>query len=367
MVHQRHPSVARTIIEAVEANDPAQTAQGVVSSINSLRSCGFRHPFLGRSDQGKIQSRFCGGRGPIPATFWTTEGCCFCRAQSLFLEEELRLLLDEPEEALLRSQGGPLASVPFTSLPTLRETTFAPQPFRLLLLRRLRLAVPLSARWCRCGRPLDCRGHHRSACARAGILGYRGYPMESVMARICREAGARVRTNVMVRDLDLGAFNHLDGRRLEIIADGLPLWRGAQLAIDTTLVSPIRADGTARRHAAHRDGVALEEARRTKERKYPELAGNGGRARLVVVAAEVEGRFSAEANQFLRGLVSAKVRDVPDILKGKAAAAWSRRWRSMLGCVVANSFALSLLGRVPPGADGEVPLLSDVLGADRHQ
>ena len=284
----------------------------------------------------------------------------------VFLEEEVRLLLDEPEEALLRSQGGPLASVPFTSLPTLRETTFAPQPFRLLLLRRLRLALPLSARWCRCGRPLDCRGHHRSACSRAGILGYRGYPMESVMARICREAGARVRTNVMVRDLDLGVFDQLDGRRLEIIADGLPLWRGAQLAIDTTLVSPIRADGTARRHAAHRDGVALEEARRTKERKYPELAGNGGRARLVVVAAEVGGRFSAEANQFLRGLVSAKVRGVPDILKGKAAAAWSRRWRSMLGCVVANSFALSLLGRVPPGADGEVPLLSDVLGAHRY-
>ena len=48
--------------------------------------------------------------------------------------------------------------------------------------------------------------------------------MESVMARICREAGARVRTNVMVCDLDLGAFDQLDGRRLEIIADGLPLW-----------------------------------------------------------------------------------------------------------------------------------------------
>ena len=47
-----------------------------------------------------------------------------------------------------------------------------------------------------------------------------------------------------------------------------------------------------------RDGVALEEARRTKERKYPELAGNGGRARLMVVAAEVVGRFSAEAAHF---------------------------------------------------------------------
>ena len=65
-------------------------------------------------------------------------------AHKVFLEEELRPLLDEPEEALLRSQG-PLASVSFTSLPTLRETTFAPQPFRLLILRRMRLAIPLSA------------------------------------------------------------------------------------------------------------------------------------------------------------------------------------------------------------------------------
>ena len=35
--------------------------------------------------------------------------------------------------------------------------------------------------------------------------------------------------------------------------------------------------------------------------------------------------------------------------------------------MVGHSFALSLLGRVPPGADGEVPLLSVVLGADRHR
>ena len=50
MVHQRHPSVARTIIDAVEANDPAQAAQGVVSSINSLRSAGFVIPSW---DEGK--------------------------------------------------------------------------------------------------------------------------------------------------------------------------------------------------------------------------------------------------------------------------------------------------------------------------
>ena len=78
-----------------------------------------------------------------------------------------------------------------------------PQLCRMLLLRRLHLPLPLTARHCRCGLPLDSRGHHRAACARVGVLGRRGYPLESVVAQICREAGGRVTTNVLVRDLDI--------------------------------------------------------------------------------------------------------------------------------------------------------------------
>ena len=77
------------------------------------------------------------------------------------------------------------------------------------------------------------------------------------------------------QDMDLAVFNNLDGRRLEVVADGLTLWQGAQLAIDTTLVSPLRRDGSARPRAADHDGAALEEARRRKERTYPELSGDG--------------------------------------------------------------------------------------------
>ena len=73
-----------------------------------------------------------------------------------------------------------------------------------------------------------------------GVLGKRGFPLECAAAhQVCREAGARVTTNAFIRDLDLGEFNRLDGRRIEVIADGLVLWQGAQLAIDTTLVSPL--------------------------------------------------------------------------------------------------------------------------------
>ena len=55
-------------------------------------------------------------------------------------------------------------------------------------------------------------------------MGRRGFPLECAAAQGCREAGARMTPNAFVRYLDLGAFNGLDGRRIEI-ADGL-----AQLA-----------------------------------------------------------------------------------------------------------------------------------------
>ena len=76
---------------------------------------------------------------------------------------------------------------------------------------------------------------------------------------------------MFVRDMDLRDFDRLDGRRLEVVADGLPLFGGAQLAIDATLVSAIKRDGTARAGAATTDGAALGAARRRKVRTYPEL------------------------------------------------------------------------------------------------
>ena len=125
--------------------------------------------------------------------------------------------------------------------------------------------------------PLDAFGHHRAACARCGVLGRRGFALENATGRVCREAGARVATNQFVRDLDLGVPNANDNRRLEVVADGLPLFGGVQLAVDTTLVSAVRGDGG----AADRDGVALRRARKRKEATYPELIRAGARARLV--------------------------------------------------------------------------------------
>ena len=61
---------------------------------------------------------------------------------------------------------------------------------------------------------------------------------------------------MLVRDMDLAGANHMaDGRRLEVVVDGLSLFHGAQLAIDTTLVSAVRADGTPRPRAAGKEAL----------------------------------------------------------------------------------------------------------------
>ena len=92
--------------------------------------------------------------------------------------------------------------------------------------------------------------------ARPGVLRARGGPLERAAARVCREAGAAVATHVLVRDLNLQAHRH-DECRIEVIANGLPLWGGSQLAVDTTLVSPLTSAGVPRRRRGSTAAAAL--------------------------------------------------------------------------------------------------------------
>ena len=62
--------------------------------------------------------------------------------------------LPQHERAMLRSRSGPLAGVPMSTTPCNFLNRIDSNLFRVLLLRRLRLPLPLSARQCRCGRPL---------------------------------------------------------------------------------------------------------------------------------------------------------------------------------------------------------------------
>ena len=191
---------------------------------------------------------------------------------------ELTASLDPASQAMLQSQSGPYASRTFTTIPFGLDTTYPSHLFRVLLLRRLRLPLPLSARICRCCRILDPLGDHRAACAQAGVLRGRGIPLERAAARVCREAGARVTTNTRLSDLNLDHINRHDDRRIEVIANGLPLWAGAQLAVDTTWVSPLTSSSQPRRRAGQYAGAALQDARKrsahTQNFSVPDGAGS---------------------------------------------------------------------------------------------
>ena len=101
-----------------------------------------------------------------------------------------------------------------------------------------------------------------------------------------------------------------------MVVDDLPLFRvgsASHLAIDTTLGSTFDANGLPRRVGV--DGVAFQVARRRQERRHPEFARHFGRARLVVFAVEVCGRWSQESQSFLSSLVHAKARSVTSLMR----------------------------------------------------
>ena len=233
--------------------------------------------------------------------------------------------------------------------------------FRAVLLRRLRLPFPLTAARCRCGQPPDAYGNHLEACPRSGVLRSRGGPLERAAARVCREAGATVAMHVLVRFLNVVPVRQ-DERRIEVIANGLPLWGGMQLAVDTTLVSPLTAAGMPRRDSGRTAGAALRLAERAKARiLYPELAC-GRRCRLDVLGLEIGGRWSPQAAEFVRLLAPEQ--------RTACTAAFVLRWSAPGLCSCADLLPPASFPFPCPGTanvDGDMPLLSDVLADSAEQ
>ncbi len=367
MIRARHPDIAARIVDAL-AEDGAEspTLQEVSACARRLAEAGAPVP---------TWQALADGARPEPPNDEQREpgvfqhGWQFYAARALDRRERAGLepRLSRSERAHLRSQSGPGAGAALMAIPSNPLLRMDLSVFRVLLLRRLRLPLPLAPNKCRCRHPLDPLGDHRAACSTAGVLARRGYPLESAAARICREARGRVRRDVFVRDLNLSHVVPTDGRRIEVIVDGLPLFHGAQLAVDTTLVAALKRNGQPRPRAADVDGAACQAARRRKTRTYPELSGENDRARLVVIALEVGGRWSSEAWAFVRCLARARAREEPDLLRRKAQASWHRRFVGIMAVAAQRAFGQSLLERsAVAGADGACPSTQCVLEEGRH-
>ena len=282
-------------------------------------------------------------------------------------QNELLRDLDEPSRALLHSQSGPYGGRAFTALPTGPEFRVDPALYRVMLLRRLRAPLPVVQRTCPCRRFLDPLGDHRAACSNAGVLGARGVPLEEACARICQEAGGRVVQNCFLRDMNLDV-PVADARRIEVMASRLPAWAGAQVAVDATLVSPVRRDGSIHPGTALTPGISLERAeRRKREVTYRELL-RARRCRLIVFGLEVGGRWSDGALDLVRRLARGRARQVPSFLRQAAAQGYAYRWSALAAVAAQRALAASLLHLNHYGLEdvaGPGPSPSDLLADAR--
>ena len=78
-----------------------------------------------------------------------------------------------------------------------------------------------------------------------------------------RKAGARVRPNVFIRNLNIAGIRPIDSKRIKFIAERLALRHGAQFVIDTIKVCALRGDNVPHRTSATEDGVAFLNAAQT--------------------------------------------------------------------------------------------------------
>ena len=221
-----------------------------------------------------------------------------------------------------------------------------PERMQCALRRRLRWPLPLRAAACkgtRCRTRVDSLGDHLASCPRTGLLKIRSRPLEKAWAQVFREAGARVTENTFLRDTNLPSISSRDGRRLEIVASGLPLHRGVPLGVDATMVSPLHADGSPWPHAAVTNGVAIARAEKSKATTYPELV-ESDRLRLLTLACEVGGRWSQTCLDTVKALAQARSRQAAPLLRSAAARGWAARWWALLSVAAQDCLASTLLG-----------------------
>ena len=172
------------------------------------------------------------------------------------------------------------------------------------MLERMRLPLQVSEAHCECGLPLDVQLRHPRGLSTVRKVDVQSTGLLNGLARVCLEVGATVRFNAMLRDMNI-AVAATDHRAIEVLASGLPLQHGVQLAVDITIPCAHTAQSRACPNAATTNGAVLQAASAEKATKYAELL-HGDRCRLVVVGVEMGGRWSNEAMQFIAELAACK-------------------------------------------------------------
>ena len=136
----------------------------------------------------------------------------------------------------------------------------------------------------------------------------------------------------MVRDFDLVGPHVDDALRLEVVADGLPLFGSASPTQDAGQCS---ANPRLSRTEWPPKQLANE-----KVTTYPGLVGPHRRVHLVVLALEVVGRWSRDTQAIT-------ARSETQSMGRRVEQAWRLQWGSMMGC---GFFHVGAAGCAPPVA-----------------
>ena len=182
MIRERHPRVADHILVSLSQGGGGFHLEAAHESRDCLLRADVAVPEWGDVNRGQRPGSHQDDEFPrFSRMGW--QSFAATEIEEVFFDTTVWPRLDPTHRALVQSQRGPMASIPFFTPPVSTASRFDPQSFRVLLLRRLWCQFPLCSATCR------SRGHHRGACAHAGVLGRRGLPLESCAARICRRQG----------------------------------------------------------------------------------------------------------------------------------------------------------------------------------
>ena len=316
MINHRHPAVAGTMVQCLSDPQGFRHFSAAAACLVELCAVGYDAPEWRAlvTAQPRIVAERLQGVLALPAEGWQHEASM--AVEKIFLDSAFLPELVPRERAFLLSQGGPLAGLPFTAVPVCPHLRFDSDLFSVLLLRRLPSSSPVFTHLPVLPLVSTALAITAQVARGRGVLGRRGYALESAAARICREAGARVSTNVSGAAACRTSAALRSSQKVSLRSTA-PSWPSTQPSC-----LPLRADGVPHRRCADESGAALVTVRRREERTYPELSGESGRAKLVVLAGEIGCRSHAFA------------------LSGAAY-----RWGSMLACAAARAFASSLLDR----------------------
>ena len=138
-----------------------------------------------------------------------------------------------------------------------------------------------------------------------------------------------------------------DDRRIEVVANGLSLWHGAQQAVDATILSPSRG------------------------RVRPSSPAQTCTPAMLLMAPPnanaikpIRPLLGAEAATWLRLLAGQRALDTQRTMRAAACAAWVARWSGLLAVAAQRAIAASLL-ELPLAGEcnvaGEAPELHEVL------